>query len=424
MHGSVMDANTLSWQSVKKESDGADLCQTSNTLSSSPFERDETMLTKAKMQTMLRREAVGGGHSPLRVLSLINLQCKRLMDQGHMEPNVRALSSTIRGANYPQTESFEHAWRPRPVAGASACITPINNEQEFLASEPQSGVKESKSISQKDTPPSLSKETKTSSETSLEGQQGASSVEYLHPSGSSVSLKHTPKVFFGSQTDFDLNIVDLSKPALTLDHNANLKWILGGQHSKPDGRNASKSESVDPIEAKRQEGNDAPVTCHCSPKSSERTRIPRKQPNPSRSVDIRNPHLQGVTFRIDAELDDSRENCRLLITSKYSKKPDKSARKPRTRTRTSEMTSSSEEETNTTSRIKMCASCCTRKTPMWRDAEDGTPLCNACGIRYKKYRVRCNNCWHIPRKESNSSSHCLKCGNFVRITSTQHKNTS
>lgn len=29
----------------------------------------------------------------------------------------------------------------------------------------------------------------------------------------------------------------------------------------------------------------------------------------------------------------------------------------------------------------MCASCCTRKTPMWRDAEDGTPLCNACGIR-------------------------------------------
>ncbi|RXM93766.1 GATA-type zinc finger protein 1 [Acipenser ruthenus] len=30
---------------------------------------------------------------------------------------------------------------------------------------------------------------------------------------------------------------------------------------------------------------------------------------------------------------------------------------------------------------KCCASCNTKKTPLWRDAEDGTPLCNACGIR-------------------------------------------
>ena len=31
--------------------------------------------------------------------------------------------------------------------------------------------------------------------------------------------------------------------------------------------------------------------------------------------------------------------------------------------------------------VKTCASCHTRRTPLWRDAEDGTPLCNACGIR-------------------------------------------
>ena len=31
---------------------------------------------------------------------------------------------------------------------------------------------------------------------------------------------------------------------------------------------------------------------------------------------------------------------------------------------------------------KTCASCSVNKTPLWRDAEDGTPLCNACGIRY------------------------------------------
>ena len=30
---------------------------------------------------------------------------------------------------------------------------------------------------------------------------------------------------------------------------------------------------------------------------------------------------------------------------------------------------------------KQCASCGTKKTPLWRDAEDGTSLCNACGIR-------------------------------------------
>lgn len=48
-----------------------------------------------------------------------------------------------------------------------------------------------------------------------------------------------------------------------------------------------------------------------------RTKTPRKQPHPSRSVDIQDPDFQGVTFRMDTELDDSREQCRLLITSKY-----------------------------------------------------------------------------------------------------------
>ncbi|KAM9363673.1 GATA-type zinc finger protein 1 [Symphorus nematophorus] len=161
-----------------------------------------------------------------------------------------------------------------------------------------------------------------------------------------------------------------------------------------------------------------------------RTKTPRKQPHPSRSADIQDPDFQGVTFRMDTELDDSREQCRLLITSKYSKKLWKSVRKPRLRARTSQKslkTSSSDEESDPTTSVskgKVCASCCTRKTPMWRDAEDGTPLCNACGIRYKKYRVRCVNCWHIPKKEGNSNSCCLKCGNFVRLTSAQRKHTT
>lgn len=48
-----------------------------------------------------------------------------------------------------------------------------------------------------------------------------------------------------------------------------------------------------------------------------RTKTPRKQPHPSRSVDIQDPDLQGVTFRMETEVDDSTEQCRLLITSKY-----------------------------------------------------------------------------------------------------------
>ncbi|XP_072014303.1 uncharacterized protein [Amphiura filiformis] len=65
---------------------------------------------------------------------------------------------------------------------------------------------------------------------------------------------------------------------------------------------------------------------------------------------------------------------------------------------------------------KMCASCGTKRTPLWRDAEDGTPLCNACGIRYKKYRVRCVHCWHIPKKDGKSYPNCARCGDALRMT--------
>ncbi|KAL1415001.1 hypothetical protein MTO96_007004 [Rhipicephalus appendiculatus] len=59
---------------------------------------------------------------------------------------------------------------------------------------------------------------------------------------------------------------------------------------------------------------------------------------------------------------------------------------------------------------KQCASCATKLTPLWRDAEDGTPLCNACGIRYKKYKVRCTRCWHVPMRNDNTRSGCKECG--------------
>ncbi|XP_063175024.1 GATA-type zinc finger protein 1 [Chroicocephalus ridibundus] len=60
--------------------------------------------------------------------------------------------------------------------------------------------------------------------------------------------------------------------------------------------------------------------------------------------------------------------------------------------------SSSEDDAPLAQGSKRCASCKTRRTPLWRAAENGTPLCNACGIRYKKYRVRCRRCWNVPGK--------------------------
>ncbi len=61
-------------------------------------------------------------------------------------------------------------------------------------------------------------------------------------------------------------------------------------------------------------------------------------------------------------------------------------------------------------KVKTCASCKTKKTPLWRDSEDGTPYCNACGIRYKKYRVRCSSCLYIPRKDEKTGNQCCLCG--------------
>ena len=59
-------------------------------------------------------------------------------------------------------------------------------------------------------------------------------------------------------------------------------------------------------------------------------------------------------------------------------------------------------------KVKVCASYKTKKTPLWRDAEDGTPYCNACGIRFKKYRICCPICSYIPRKDEKFGNSCCQ----------------
>ncbi|XP_038148404.1 GATA-type zinc finger protein 1 [Cyprinodon tularosa] len=279
--------------------------------------------------------------------------------------------------------------------------------------------------------------------------------------------KHIPICFSTQITPSSSSMEDRNnpKPAEILDHNANVTFpteqpcksqlppagadlslisnttesnqLISAQAHKLERRHPTNEENeaaadnstsprLDLLTAtapeRRRERNDEkdePCTNKCRPKTQ------RKQPHPSRSADIQDPGFQGVAFRIEAELDDNREQCRLLITSKYSKELCQTGRKPKLRTRTSQRlakTSSSDEENDQMAhKGKICASCCTRKTPMWRDAENGTPLCNACGIRYKKYRVRCVKCWLIPRKEGNSSLLCMRCGNCVKLTSSAQR---
>lgn len=58
-----------------------------------------------------------------------------------------------------------------------------------------------------------------------------------------------------------------------------------------------------------------------------------------------------------------------------------------------------------------CISCGATKTPYWREAwSSSVLLCNACGLRYSKFRRRCMDCSYVPRKEDKGSKACTKCG--------------
>lgn len=59
---------------------------------------------------------------------------------------------------------------------------------------------------------------------------------------------------------------------------------------------------------------------------------------------------------------------------------------------------------------RVCISCGATKTPYWREAwSSSVLLCNACGLRYSKFRRRCLDCSYVPRKEDKGSKACTKC---------------
>lgn len=398
-------------------------------------------------KTPLSAEPRGESHSPWKVLSLINLHCEKLLYQKQGEFSHRSNTKLINS-----TTSLSPAVRSEGVGTESTSLPPERRRDDVT--DECSGDSEPEAAERTHTDGALENDAPASSQPQSgfvrEGRLSASRRLERNQTLSQPALlqTHTRLIF----NENDQAPAALHKPSVTLDNNAN---ILSTE--PPSDHQPSPLTSKQPLNPTASDATLLPPHQQTASVSQQRSfsstsslkeiweqrnknvvlpstwksKTPRKQLHPCRSADDHDPDFQGVTFRMDTQLDDTREQCRLCITSKYSTELRKSTRKPRLRTRTSRKllkTSSSEDENEPTANapksVKVCASCCTRKTPMWRDAEDGTPLCNACGIRYKKYRVRCVSCWHIPRKEGNSNSHCLKCGKFVKLSSTQRKHSS
>ncbi|XP_042780969.1 GATA-type zinc finger protein 1 [Panthera leo] len=131
-------------------------------------------------------------------------------------------------------------------------------------------------------------------------------------------------------------------------------------------------------------------------------RRPRKQSKPHRGAERVDPRFEGVTLKFQIKPDSS-----LQILASYSLTCTSRSQGPSTGPAGGPEANSGGGEALGP---RCCASCRTQRTPLWRDAEDGTPLCNACGIRYKKYGTRCSSCWLVPRKSVQPKKLCGRCG--------------
>lgn len=372
--------------------------------SGSPQEasRDQTNVMDQSQPSKTTPES----HSPWTVLSLINLQCKRLLH--HRDAEEYRPSSLLSSSPLPIDQLSKVEAKVTDQEGGSDCSSSVLSfrpsvlkcEREELAScvsadevmigtgvgsNPQVCGKESredspqsestgKHVKANDSSPFHHEEKKedkfsTNSQSGWNGEQAEETLsseevtEHLTSEDISTKTKPTHNEFFNHHLTFSSNVeavLSLIKPDFPLDCNANLSLPIEGTRephleslrgSSPSSPSAAHpwintDEGHPPIEQddSHQEVTGAlPVqqisnTQTNPPKHVDsklelgpgekkaaagaatqpwRTKTPRKQPHPSRSVNIHDPDLQGVMFRMDPELDDSKEQCRLLITSEY-----------------------------------------------------------------------------------------------------------
>lgn len=345
-------------------------------------------------------------HSPWKVLSLINLQCNRLLHHSDAEesgPNSLWSSSPLTigqlskaaakvtdrevGSNCSSSAfSFQPSvpkYEKEEIASCVSADEPIIDTG--VGSTPQICVKvsredsrQSQSAGRPETANHSShfhheenKEDKfsTNRQSDWNGEQAeehlSSEERSEHLTGENISKKTKPthNEFLSNHLTFRSNVEAVifpMKPEFTLDCNANLSlpieaagepYLQSSHVSQPSSPPAAlpgilTDQDHAPVEQgdSHQEVPGAPPVQHiadtqtnpskCGEAKLElgpgrkkdaadaatqpwRTKTPRKQPRPSRSVNIHDPDLQGVMFRMDPELDDTKEQCRLLITSEY-----------------------------------------------------------------------------------------------------------
>ncbi|XP_025083508.1 GATA-type zinc finger protein 1-like [Pomacea canaliculata] len=126
-------------------------------------------------------------------------------------------------------------------------------------------------------------------------------------------------------------------------------------------------------------------------KLAEGTRRQRRKPaNPQKSPLLGDPNFSGVTIYFQTVWHG--QTCKLHMRHYYSRLPCQKMRKQRQSLiidcehDSCEPGGDCKYEAPEKDKLvlaggKCCASCGTHRTPLWRDAEDGTSLCNACGIR-------------------------------------------
>lgn len=339
--------------------------------------------------------------SPWKVLSLINLQCERLMHRRHVEDSDQSSvsSTTSLPKEHPTAKSLTAA----ADLAEQGCVRPVEDVRGDCTRgvnkyQPQSCAK----VSKKDcrVQPQTAEKTEAVMPELVEENAAASSQDQhrdkrevkfsvnrrlvwnqecktdsfsteqdilnVPPLENALSQTHIPNASQNTKLTFNSNEDDsvaVLKQPLTLDCNANIvltteppcdtqvpppSSILPSSlffntsecHSlpeqdnkitepKPECTHTPTEKESPPVSVQLKSYNVSSATSKQDPREAQkvetspkltqqwRTRTPRKQPHPSRSVDIQDPDLQGVTFRMDTEVDDSREQCRLLITSKY-----------------------------------------------------------------------------------------------------------
>lgn len=209
----------------------------------------------------------------------------------------------------------------------------------------------------------------------------------------------------------------------SVDENGNIKKSVNEEKKEASTSDVEESSAVSNSDTTADTTSSTTTvtasTSNADPTNTTRVRR-RKQEHPFKSPEKNDPNFRGVHFYMQNHLTKDRTGIEFCIGGRFD------CRRPGKR-RQSEVIGAKclivgsyeylerkrkSRRLNRKSFVKECASCRSRKTPLWRDVES-VPLCNACGIRFKKYKLRCENCWSVPRKEK-SRFPCEQCGGSIQ----------